>query len=618
MGSMVILRKISWQIAVAFLAASCAVETPDNPEPAPQGEPLTTINASIEQEADTGRTSISYESSAGGSSSAPVMVWSTNDKITVMASDESSGVFTIQSGQDTRTARFDGYLASNATPYYAFYPSSFGAVLDEGKIKFSLPQTQTASTTASGLMPAVAYLPSASGSTTFRNLCGMLRISLKGSATLGKVELYALGGEMLWGDATLTASTTLDNPATWVRTLSGGDNKLILDLSTTSGKTLTSSATSFYFTIPPGALSSGARIVVYNDGGTAIDEFCTGADLSVSRAHVVPAGTVEINEFTLLDLDGSANCYIADRSATSTSYKFCTFMGNSGTLIPAAASSVEELWETLNGNSSFNGGNTGYLLDALSCSGGCISFKVLNRSGNALIAARNDSDEIMWSWHIWLPYGGSVASGTLGNGTVCMDRNLGALSASTTANSIGLLYQWGRKDPFMGPYQLIGYCNTLMLTNPAGAITQQLTTTATVAWSILNPTVIVDKESGGYWDSENLASWTGTGKTTHDPCPPGWRIPTKDELANLEFGEWDDTNHWYTESASSLNFGGTGRQYYSPSLSSHTVESSQVGRYWTSVSGQQQAGTYTVSSDNKFTYTTINKHICHGVRCVAE
>ncbi|MCC8062106.1 MAG: hypothetical protein LIO68_02535, partial [Rikenellaceae bacterium] len=31
-----------------------------------------------------------------------------------------------------------------------------------------------------------------------------------------------------------------------------------------------------------------------------------------------------------------------------------------------------------------------------------------------------------------------------------MDRNLGAMSASPGVASYGLLYQWGRKDPFVG------------------------------------------------------------------------------------------------------------------------------------------------------------------------
>lgn len=66
--------------------------------------------------------------------------------------------------------------------------------------------------------------------------------------------------------------------------------------------------------------------------------------------------------------------------------------------------------------------------------------------------------KVLWSWHIWFTeqpaeqkYENSIKqyAGTL------MDRNLGATSGTLgKVEFLGLLYQWGRKDPFPGSYEI--------------------------------------------------------------------------------------------------------------------------------------------------------------------
>ena len=81
--------------------------------------------------------------------------------------------------------------------------------------------------------------------------------------------------------------------------------------------------------------------------------------------------------------------------------------------------------------------------------------------GNAVVAFKVDGT-IYWSWHIWVtdnPENGNVysqGSETNISGTPFavqyMDRNLGATSGGFLGNqwqkSGGLMYEWGRKDPF--------------------------------------------------------------------------------------------------------------------------------------------------------------------------
>lgn len=107
---------------------------------------------------------------------------------------------------------------------------------------------------------------------------------------------------------------------------------------------------------------------------------------------------------------------------------------------------------------------------------GSIVVSTADKVGNALIGLRIGG-EIRWSWHIWVtrydPNAELVAFGKIytwdnnGDGVTdytFMDRNLGAvinkaLIENTPADSLaacGLLYQWGRKDPFPGDRILRG------------------------------------------------------------------------------------------------------------------------------------------------------------------
>lgn len=94
-----------------------------------------------------------------------------------------------------------------------------------------------------------------------------------------------------------------------------------------------------------------------------------------------------------------------------------------------------------------------------------------NAKGNALIAAYNTDNEIIWSWHIWVTdhdpanlsnavryktyewdSNGIYPDRKRTSGLEVMPCNLGALANapefSADTKPFGMLYQWGRKDPF--------------------------------------------------------------------------------------------------------------------------------------------------------------------------
>ena len=78
--------------------------------------------------------------------------------------------------------------------------------------------------------------------------------------------------------------------------------------------------------------------------------------------------------------------------------------------------------------------------------------------GNAVIAAYDESNTIIWSWNIWAVEGYDPDANVRNvAGYYMMDRNLGAIAGPEVMNNadkreaawaIGNYYQWGRKDPF--------------------------------------------------------------------------------------------------------------------------------------------------------------------------
>lgn len=81
-------------------------------------------------------------------------------------------------------------------------------------------------------------------------------------------------------------------------------------------------------------------------------------------------------------------------------------------------------------------------------SAGRIVFQTSGNAGNAGIALTNDAGEIVWSWHIWMAQ--APAEQTV-NGRTFLDRNVGATEFDgALVGSLGVYFQWGRKDPFIG------------------------------------------------------------------------------------------------------------------------------------------------------------------------
>ena len=216
-----------------------------------------------------------------------------------------------------------------------------------------------------------------------------------------------------------------------------------------------------------------------------------------------------------------ANCYIVSKKGT---YRLTPYKGNSRTSVGEIAS-VRVLWESFGTDQK---PKVGDLIRDVEYVGGYIVFKTPDvfTEGNAVIAAEDANGKILWSWHIWLtdPPQGQLYYNNAGT---MMDRNLGATSATPgDVCVLGLKYQWGRKDPFLG-------WKSAVATNSWPAAVESKPKTGTIAYATANPMTLIAQGSNYDWlytggaTSIEATRWKGSGspKTIYDPCPYGWRVP---------------------------------------------------------------------------------------------
>ncbi|MBS1534569.1 MAG: hypothetical protein JST78_05775 [Bacteroidetes bacterium] len=122
---------------------------------------------------------------------------------------------------------------------------------------------------------------------------------------------------------------------------------------------------------------------------------------------------------------------------------------------------------------------------------------------------------------------------TSSTGKIWMDRNLGASRAATSPKdyeAYGCLYQWGRgSDGHASINWVMGENDAWG--NPAGTAVNGVTTTLANSDAPTDDLFIADQGSMPYdWRSpKNDNLWQGV-SGTNNPCPAGYRIPTKAEF----------------------------------------------------------------------------------------
>lgn len=168
--------------------------------------------------------------------------------------------------------------------------------------------------------------------------------------------------------------------------------------------------------------------------------------------------------------------------------------------------------------------------------------KVVN--GNAVIALLDESNQIQWSWHLWMNTGFQLFGSELTEFELnihdvsdeykLIDMNLGAKSGIITLlnpnDPIGAYYRSGLRQPYF--------------------------------YNVLpdDPDLEVDTHGYGYQGGlTEKATWNGDTKSRTDPCPPGYRVPSTDAWGGFNPSDmYNDATlggfHFYSRGLITINY----------------------------------------------------------------
>ncbi len=293
---------------------------------------------------------------------------------------------------------------------------------------------------------------------------------------------------------------------------------------------------------------------------------------------------VDNNLFPLLE---EANCYLMEKGGNTIEIP----VSQANRAIPGSISdtdvlTAELLWSTVKGAKSGKvmAWDTPVAKVSLVGTGQTAYLKVTSgaESGNALVCVRKNGT-IVWSWHIWVIQNDPAAAAVTVNGVVYLAFHLGAMvnTDSNQLGSVGLFYQWGRKDPFpLKPTNtLANGTPTVIAFDPSGAPFQitEAARQATIPETVQQPHTFFSKNN--WLASGDLTLWGNTGaKTVYDPCPAGWRVASAGEMAVLGANiKYIRTNGWYLQKGYMANVGRIGPALkYTTGLAVFTSEATDV------------------------------------------
>ena len=584
----------------------------------------------------TGDTNSGTVSKIGGSATANI---TTNPTVSI----NKSGKFVPEAGGANYGVTTEQPNGADGVDYLALSingTASGGSVSGTATINYS-----RAEVTSSALARGAINQPA--GSTLLSSDTGSLSQEITGSVSAevsGEVKYFV---PVVQASASVSAHE-ITNPKVQYKQSSSYSINGTTQSSVPSGVVVSSSQPSdfngsSYITVTPGATvtdgSSVSTATASIDKGITDGTSATNSDTksvpvtsSVDNKCYIKVYTggylvKEIHDLSMLDYKGSvlqrretANCYIVSETGY---YELPLVYGcgivngntNSASYTQVSGSNTKPFFNYSNRqiNSPFIEEDTGvtavgasvvltdtadfviddvYLTDGDLCK--FLRFRVYSMpslGGNATIAVKDETGQIMWSWHIWAyPFELSTFTHTneSGNTYNILDVNLGWVKQSVDSKKgTSPYYQWGRKDPMLrsGTSAAVGSFNV------TGCATS-------VAATIQNPNVF-NKQDGtnnnwwtndgtlvnfyNYWD----ASQTTTGnshrnivKTVYDPCPAGFHIPCGATFTGFSVSNGGTFDQGYTWDNNF--FQAAGRRYREDG---RVGKVGSNGTYWSAASG---------------------------------
>ena len=527
-------RRINVLAVLGLVAVAACVKEPVPTEPNNQTITSSTFTATTEPAT---KTALSGNDTEGYS-----ILWQDGDRILIADHAGHAGQYATGSTGEKADFSFVSDTGTEAVtgPYRAWYPAS----LYNGGTP-TLPATQHYTT--GNIAESPMYASSDSKSLEFKNLCGIIRLNLKtddSEVSVKSISLSAAQG--------MSGVYSLNGDAA---VISSGTSGVTLDCG--SGVALGSTAVPFHISVPAGTYTNLSIMVTTTEGICQTRTLKSDRSVVVSRSGITDL-TLSFNDLKNnarnLSAFETANTYIVSSAGT---YKFnATIKGNGGLdpltgatateINPADISGVTVLWELYKNYGrviKYSGGydisySAGYVTfstpDTYQHGAACVAIFKDGASGTAGVYDK-EYDEILWSWLLWM----RDDIGTMThNGKTFMNSNLGACPTIGENYVRGFLYQWGRKDAFTACAGTDNNSVYYYTPRAENVFTEYPKEVKSMAYAIAYPTArIVCKTVAIHsWMPESeysLRPWRDDVKTIYDPCPPGWRVPTKTEIDGI-------------------------------------------------------------------------------------
>lgn len=527
------------------------------------------------------------------------VVWVNGDAIKLYSENNAEGAEYTFEGTDASSAVFKGEPVEGDARY-AVYPASRAKKMTDGKIGVSfadLQQKQLFHSTLKNNSNNLKYMPmwaketeAGCGEFVFQNLCGAVAFRFNDYQELRGMKITNV---TLTSKSKAISGWGYVDPATGELTLHGSDesDRYIsvnndkstgpYDIANTSNKSISDAGkTGFIMALPAGTYPENDLTV------TITDNFGRVFEQVVSSELVIRPG--EMRTFPTLSFTfcyGKSNCIVVKKGETisfdaAPYYTFSKSLSVDSlkpvmmvkvengedveaveTLVPFCeeGTTLERVWGIRNNYAQPT--VTSILPDEnFTKEGNTITIKGGTNVGNALLALKASDGTILWSWHIWVVEDGNAPTDQ--TYTACegqptfLDRNLGATSNEyDNRYSIGLYYQYGRKDPFVIRTDAFTVPSSGDFYTAGVEITDVVvrnSDNSNMSWTIKNPStriVHTNTASGnppkGFnnwleptaeiesnWGSpgkvtsvDECAASKGGYKTIYDPCPAGYRVP---------------------------------------------------------------------------------------------
>ena len=567
------------------------------------------------------------------------VVWTQNDEIRLFGTSTPNGAVYTTAANSVRTAVFDPVDASvDDAIRYAIYPASAASASQLEGTTLAVDFSALAGQKWMGAFNAdseISSLPMAAASDgeafSFKNLCGGVRIQLTDYQLMGisvkSVAVRGNDGELVSGIADVNAADGIvslrksSTPSAAATALVTCDTSVPL-----SADNNPSAHTDFVLFLPAVNYTKGLTFVITDAAGRIYEQATPGA-------FTIEAGVVKPMELLPITLYyGKVNCYRTASAGTleidvipyyslagDYTYENRPRVNINGELVDKAVSATV-LWTQTNSSSS------GDVLSAVpALEGTTLKVPVSGVKGNALVAIRDASGKNVWSFHIWVTEASDLTYINEERGTFkMMDRNLGATSVTPKdQNAYGVWYQWGRKDPFPRPLDIVRSSAT---TVDNKELTANATTSAevgTVSYTISNPDIRIFSANDWHNEWRNNGLWgnsdglTKNVKTVYDPCPEGYCVPDQNCYQGFTFTsktECDNNyGHLFVIDGSQTSYFPTGG--YLDKGANKIAYQEYRGYQWTSNPGTTGAYYFYYNNAN-LNFTGMDRASAASVRCV--